>query len=212
MRRGFVTLFAGALVLSAPASGIPIFIEINEAGGSSFVAGTVGGRLNNNIRNGAPTTPDPSPVPAWPHLPGNPNVLTFTNFAAVAVNGDVLLGPPGGDTDTSDSDLIRFFGNQIVFYSDPPPDNGNFDAGVPGAHAGFIRLTEVAIPGGHDGVPAYTPAAGAIGFFAAAVGPNVFNPTYIFISDSPEPATWLFAAMGLGVLIARRRKRSSYPL
>jgi hypothetical protein len=113
--------------------------------------------------------------------------------------GDVHLTEIVGST-VVDSDVIRFFSNFLIFYS----DNGDgvdapADTGFPDPlSTNVVFISEVG-PEGNNGAK-YTPGAGNPGFFNSD-----FSPTYNIISDSPEPATTSFVALGLaGLGLAKR--------
>jgi hypothetical protein len=124
-----------------------------------------------------------------------------------------MLGPPavvGGDvvllnTDTSLSDLIRFDSNSKSFFFYSDLDGGvdqPADLGLPTAfNNNVVRLSEVSLGGGLTGLN-YTPSADQPGFVPG------FAVSYTFISDSPEPATWMLALAGAS-LVAIRRLRIS---
>jgi hypothetical protein len=121
------------------------------------------------------------------------------------------FGPVGGDVvlleTTGSSDLIRFDSGLggFFFYSDQ--DGGlDTDADLVGLPTGFntnlVRIPEVDFGNGFGAI--YIPTAGQPGFIASAAGPVA----YTFISDTPEPATWMFALAGAS-LIAIRKLRIS---
>jgi hypothetical protein len=126
----------------------------------------------------------------------------FYVLTTLLVGGDVVLL----ETDGS-SDLIRFdpADGGFFFYSDT---DGGFDTdadiGLPtGFNTNLVRIPEVDL--GNGGIGAiYIPGPGQPGFIASAAGPVA----YTFLSDTPEPATWMFALAGAS-LIAIRKLRIS---
>jgi hypothetical protein len=143
---------------------------------------------------------------------GLPNALTFTTPAGL-VAGDLLLHEPGG----AESDLIRWNANNatLVFYSDfeinalPPFDSA--DIGLPGAsYPNGVSVTETGLFGqpysetGTNGY-VYIPTPGQPGYDPS--NPNN-QPTYIIISDIPEPGIVSLVCVGLaGLLAVIRRKQ-----
>ena len=148
---------------------------------------------------------------------GLSNALTYTTPAGLVV-GDLLLHEPSG----AESDLIRWNANgTLVFYSDssdidtnpvtglPQPDLA--DIGLPGAsYPNGVSVTETGLFGhpysetGPNGY-VYIPIAGQPGYDPS--NPNN-QPTYIIISDIPEPGTVSLVCVGLvGLLAAIRRKQ-----
>ena len=92
------------------------------------------------------------------------------------------------------SDVVRFFGQEMIFYSDL--DDGPVapaDTGLPGAlSTNVVTIPEVG-PEGNNGA-VYTPTAGQPGYFNSD-----FNPTYNLTSDSPVPEPATNALLGLGL-------------
>lgn len=150
---------------------------------------------------------------------GLPNALTFTTPAGL-VAGDLLLHEPG----SGESDLIRWNNNNatLVFYSEfeindlPPFDSA--DIGLPGAsypnavsvtETGLVLVGQVFSVGPYTEVGpngyVYIPLPGQPGY-----DPNnpANQPTYIIVSDIPEPGSVLLVCVGLvGLLAAIRRKQ-----
>lgn len=143
---------------------------------------------------------------------GLSNALTFTTPAGL-VAGDLLLHEPSG----GESDLIRWNANgTLVFYSDietnglPPFDLA--DIGLPGtSYPNGVSVIETGLFGqpyseaGPNGY-VYIPLPGQPGFDPS--NPPGNQPTYIIISDIPEPGIVSLVGLGLmGLLsVIRRRK------
>ena len=142
---------------------------------------------------------------------GLPNALTYTTPAGLVV-GDLLLHEPGG----GESDLIRWNNNaMLVFYSDLGDDD-SADIGLPGgSYANAISLIETGlvlnppamVAYSEDGINGYiyVPLPGQPGYDTNNPGNQ---PTYIIISDIPEPGTVALVGLSLVGLLAviRRRK------
>ena len=183
----------GCLLLAAPcARGQGFTLRVDENGNGLLNGGAHPGFLQVDTGPG-----------------GLPNALTYTLPIAGFV-GDLLLQEPGGGY----SDLIRFNGNgTLVFYSDLP-EAGELpelaDIGLPAAgYPNVVTVVETGLFGqpyseGTNGF-VYTPLVGQPGFDPA--NPNN-QPTYIIVSDIPEPATAMMIGCGIVGLLAviRRRK------
>jgi len=163
-----------------------------------------------NLYNGAPhpgfLLQDPGPG-------GLPNALTFTTPAGL-VAGDLLLQEPGGGA----SDLIRWnaINATLVFYSDIDPNDlppfDPADIGLPlASYPNGLSVFETGLFGqpyseaGPNGY-VYVPLVGQPGSDPA--NPNN-QPTYIIISDIPEPSTLALLILGMGGLFTaclRNRK------
>ena len=164
-----ILLFVAVVVLHLgyTASAQSSMLTVDEMGNGSFIDD------NNNRTNfkGA-LGPDPSGG-----LLGN--VLVYTLPVNPTKNGDVVLREPNT---SSDSDILRFVGNKLVFYSDNDDMNTDkdiADTGTPQEQMGAIVKTET----GNEGTPqgaTYTPGMGDPGF--------VQGITYQFVSEVPEPA------------------------
>jgi hypothetical protein len=134
------------------------------------------------------------------------NVLTYLlpNLGGSGyVNGDVLLHH---STSTGPvSDLLRFNGGAVQFYSDIDATWEPADLGIPTTFMSNKRdLVEVTV-GGMEGYWGYIPAAGNPGYNATASS-YVGGMTYDFISVVPEPATFALMVCGLtGLWVMRRR-------
>jgi PEP-CTERM motif-containing protein len=166
-----------------PASGQPlIFFDENGHSGGSF------GSLPSGFG------PDPLAT-------GGPTFPTATLFYVLpfpVATGDLQLTEPP----TGISDLVRFEGNHVFFYSDlndPHPDLA--DVGLP------LLLTAtptVIAETGTDGsnMALWIPPPGAPG--AGGPGPIQYN----IISDVPEPTSlWLVGLGGTLLLFVLRRPR-----
>ena len=109
--------------------------------------------------------------------------------------GDLLLFE--NPQHTLVSDMIRFSGNQVFFFSDKEPGETNPDLAdvdlIPNPTVGFVSLDETPFTEGNNGA-VYTPVAGG-------PGDPGFPVQYTIISDAvPEPRTFALAALG-GVLL-----------
>ena len=187
-----------------------LLLAVPSARGQGFTL-QVTERTNDvlNLFNGAP---HPGFLQLDPGPGGLPNALTFTTPAGL-VQGDLVLLEPGGGY----SDLIRWNANNatLVFYSDietsdlPPFDSA--DIGLPTAfYPNVFSVTETGLFGqpysetGPNGY-VYVPAVGQPGS-----DPNnpLNQPTYIIISDVPEPGTVALVGLSLvGALAVIRRKK-----
>jgi hypothetical protein len=143
---------------------------------------------------------------------GLPNALTYTTPGGLVV-GDLLLHEPG----TGESDLVRWNNNAtLVFYSDIG-DGDSADIGLPGASwPNAISLIETGlvlepfpmmVPYSENGMNGYiyVPLPGQPGYDMNNPGNQ---PTYIIISDVPEPSTVVLVGLSLAGLLSviRRRK------
>jgi hypothetical protein len=138
--------------------------------------------------------PDPTPG-------GLVGVLSYTLPVAV-VPGDVnLFEPP---STTALSDVIRFVGASLFFYSDVGPGDlaeTPFDLGLPvGSLPVVVSHAEIGAEGALNGVD-YIPAAGDPGF-----DPSGIVVGYHFVSDIPEPASLGLMLIGGAALLLRRRR------
>src|SRR5262245_32525772 len=152
-------------------------------------------------------------------LPGPPGVIGVEPISGLPtlcyqlpfpVNpGDVLLIEP--QQTNLLSDIIRFTGNQMYFFSDhstnEPPEPGVLaDGPLPPIITPFVAFTEVGPEAGPNGLFGYTPGPGGIGGSPGAPG-----MTYDFISDGRVPEPSSVALVGFGTLIAlgcRRYRRA----
>jgi len=133
----------------------------------------------------------------------------YYNLGGTNVNvpGDVILLEPQAPPGTV-SDLLRFDGNGVYFFSDLEPDETNPDkADVPVIPQAInpVVLTEVG-PEGNNGV-LYIPVSGQPGCDTSGVLPGI---RYNIISDVPEPGatTLLLSGAILWLLNNSGRKRS----
>jgi len=111
--------------------------------------------------------------------------------------GDVLLFE--NPQHTLVSDMIRFSGNQVFFFSDKEPGETNPDLAdvdlIPNPILGFVSLDETPFTEGNNGA-VYTPVAGG-------PGDPGFPVQYNIISDAvPEPTSLALAVMGAVVTSA----------
>ena len=192
-----------------------LLLAVSSARGQGFTL-QVSENANSvlNLLNGAP---HPGFLLLDPGPGGLPNALTFTTPAGLVV-GDLLLHEPGG----AESDLIRWNANgTLVFYSDNSdadidpitglPVHDDADLGLPGAaYPNGISAIETGLFGadysefGTNGL-VYVPLPGQPGFNPNSGGSQ---PTYIFISDVPEPGTLTLVGLSLaGALAVIRRKK-----
>src|SRR5262245_9234324 len=109
--------------------------------------------------------------------------------------GDVLLFE--NPQHTLVSDMIRFSGNQVFFFSDKEPGDPNPDLAdvdlIPNPTLGFVSLDETPFTEGNNGA-VYTPVAGG-------PGDPGFPVQYTIMSDVvPEPPAFALAGLG-GVLL-----------
>jgi hypothetical protein len=166
---------------------LPGDVLIDEAGNGSYLPPAGGAIITLPATN---TIVDPGPGA----LPG---ALSYTLPFNVDFSGDLLLTEPG--TTGVVSDVVRFIGNHIFFYPDPPADEPA-DIGLPTAVQNLnMPLEEIGPEDGINGIN-YTPLAGMPGYAANSV------VTYHIISDTPEPASLALVALGGLTLLARRRR------
>jgi hypothetical protein len=163
----------------------------------------------NELGNG--TWADGTPISGWmqadPGPGGLTNALTYgLPFAGVA--GDVVMLEPEDEIESSElvelSDVIRFNGNgTLVFYSDSDEERGESDPADTGFptqyYTNMVFISEVGPEGANYAY--YTPTAGQPGY-------DPSNPTYLFISDIPEPSTVMLVGLSLAGLLAFKRRRA----
>src|SRR6266850_4565677 len=119
--------------------------------------------------------------------PGYMSVEPFSGFLALTYTLPFGVAPGDlvafeGSNTTVETDLIRFLGNQMWFFSEVET-NGP-----------FADAADVGIP------PAMIPA-----WFVNETGPEGNND---FISDVPEPGTMALVGLGvMGLLVISRRKK-----
>src|SRR5262245_1530394 len=123
--------------------------------------------------------------------------------------GDVLLFE--NPQHTLVSDMIRFSGNQVFFFSDKEPGDPNPDLAdvdlIPNPTLNWVSLDEILLAGGDNGA-VYTPAPGG-------PGDPGFPVQYTFISDAvPEPGSLALAGLGAVLLcsgLCGRRSEFNLP-
>ena len=131
----------------------------------------------------------------------------FLGGTNMNVAGDVVLLEPQAPAGTI-SDLLRFDGSGVYFFSDLDPNETNPDkADVPVIPQPInpVILTEVG-PEANNGV-LYIPISGQSGYDVSGILPGI---RYNIISDVPEPAsaTLFLAGASLWLLNRDRRKKS----
>jgi hypothetical protein len=132
------------------------------------------------------------------------NVLIYT-LPTTVVSGDLLIQESVGTTVVL-SDVVRFVGNQMIFYSDRGDGvDAVADSGLPtnSPFTNIVSFLEVG-PEGNNGLT-YNPVAGNPGFVSVD-----FQATYNIVSDSPatpEPASMLLMAAGIAGLGIFRKLR-----
>ncbi len=186
-----------------------LLLAVPGARGQGFtlqVTEMTNGFVNLNLLNLLNGADHPGFLMQDPGPGGLPNALTFTTPAGLVV-GDLLLHEPG----SGESDLIRWNNNAtLVFYSDIG-DADSADIGLPGAsYPNGISVIETGLFGadysetGINGY-VYVPLPGQPGYNPNTPG---FPPTYIIISDVPEPGTVALVGLSLvGALAVIRRKK-----
>jgi hypothetical protein len=139
-----------------------------------------------------------------PLATGSPSFPTATLFYVLpfpVTTGDVQLT----EQPTGVSDVIRFEGNRVYFYSDNLDGSDALaDVGLPIGIGTPLVLGEVGSEG-NDGV-AYTPAPGS----GLPGDPGASSPTVTYSIQSdvvPEPSSWVAAGLGGALLYAARRRR-----
>jgi hypothetical protein len=133
----------------------------------------------------------------------NWNVLIYQlPFPGVA--GDVLFsGDPNHDPGESyGGDVVRFDGQgNLIFYSDSPPFDALAD--TPGPPNPLLNNQAVVTEQGVEDVydfANYVPLQGQPGW-------DPSNPSYLFISDIPEPGTLALAGLGFAGLALKAYRR-----
>ena len=108
----------------------------------------------------------------------------------------------GPDNGYELSDVIRFNGNgTLVFYSDVGESYEPADTGFPTQfYDNTVSINEIG-PEGDRWLCLYTPTVGQPGY-------DPSGPTYLFISDIPEPSTVMLVGLSLAGLLAFKRRRA----
>jgi hypothetical protein len=120
------------------------------------------------------------------------------------LDGDLYLHEPGTPTGTF-SDVVRFHGGTICFYSDPadPGETGTLgDVGIPVHMLDNKKTIEEIGPENSNGAT-YSPKAGEPGFDPSQ------KVTVVVISDTPEPSSLLIATLSLlpSIVFLYRKRR-----
>jgi len=190
LTRAFI--FASVLAGTGALGQVPSLWTVDENGPALFQGPTFVGYANGTNRL------DPvSGIVGWYY----PLAAGLTN---AFVPGDVVLFEPG--TGTNFSDLLRFDGSGVFFFSDMEAGELNPDKAdvpqMPFLRSPAVFLDEVG-PEGHNGA-LYTPAPGQPGFDLSGVFPGV---QYNIISDVPEPSSIAVVVGGTGLLICKAIRR-----
>jgi hypothetical protein len=136
--------------------------------------------------------------------------ISTVTYGTAGTSGDLVLTEPGTSTQ---SDLLRWIGGALYVFSDiehgePGPDLA--DVGLPPQRQTNLLMMDETGLGGNpytdfaNGIT-YTPTAGEPGF-------TELGPTYIFLSDLPEPGSIVMLGAGvavLGVVCHNRRRRAA---
>ena len=188
--RGLVHVMVCASVLvliTGAAFGASITYNFDENCNGTVVTGGGSAKLDCQMWK----DPTSGTTTALYRLPGALGSLTSGDFR-------VLESPALGDF----SDVLRFnqdLGGVFVF-SDNDGAADMADVGIPVVDIThpFVQDFEVSLGGNKNGV-SYNPGSGNPGF---QPGNDV---TYNFVSDTPEPATYLLLAVPLALISLRRR-------
>jgi hypothetical protein len=137
---------------------------------------------------------------------GHPTLI-YTPPAAFnyqPVNGDLYLHEPGTPTGTF-SDVVRFHGGTICFYSDAasPGETATLgDVGIPVHLLDNKKTIEEVGPENSNGAT-YSPMAGEPGFDPSQ------KVTVVVVSDTPEPSSLVVAALSLlpSIVFLNRKRR-----
>src|SRR5262245_51222263 len=185
------SLFEGRTLMSRP-SHVVILASALLAAPISTAQGQVQISFDENGHGMGPAGPLPFGVNASPPLAFQ---TLFYVLPFQVAPGDVLLFE--NPQHTLVSDMIRFSGNQVFFFSDKEPGETNPDLAdvdlIPNPTLGFVSLDETPFTEGNNGA-VYTPVAGG-------PGDPGFPVQYTIMSDVvPEPPAFALAGLG-GVLL-----------
>jgi hypothetical protein len=197
LRASGITLTLAATIAVAQATVFPPIIATADENGNGRITGLSGFGL-----------PDPYTLPYTMALEPISGLTTLCYTLPTSVTlGDIFLTEPGPAGQIEISDLIRFSGNNMYFFSDRTPGElGPFDladVGVPAPDPTRPTryLPEIG-PEGNNGAFYQPLTASDPGFAAVAPGSVGYN----FISDVPEPNS--LALLGLAGVAVLLRKRS----
>ncbi len=188
------TLAFSSLLVGTMARGqIPSLWSVDENGPAIFNGPNFVGYANGTNRV------DPiSGIVGWYYPLGG-------GISNALVPGDVLLLEPAAGNTNSISDLLRFDGGGMFFFSDLEPGELNPDkADVPQMPVAInpLILGEIG-PEGNNGV-LYIPGPGQPGYDLSGYFPGM---QYNIISDVPEPTVALLLFCGAAVLAGRTIRR-----
>jgi hypothetical protein len=194
-----VVLAALAIALGSPRAQAAIFAPVTTVvGPDTILVDEFGHGLFTPPASGTVGLPFDGADPGPGALPG---VLSY-GLPVPVITGDVALTEP---PNTAFSDVIRFSGASLYFYSDISPSDPPetfFDIGLPTAnYPNLVIHDEIGPEDGLNGVD-YTPGPGDPGFDVTGL-----VVTYHLVSDvAPEPASLGLLVLGGTVMLLRRRR------